>query len=621
MGSYLVHTTTKIAALAKSGRVTCARKLFDEMSQRDTVVWNTMLTSYTHLGFYQEALLLFHQMTGHSSIKPDHYSFTATLSACAGSCKLRYGQNLHALIIAAGYSSSLPVNNALIDMYAKCLSPCSASDVFEEIEPRNNVSWCSLLFAYVHANQFQVAQSVFDAMPNRVNIAWNTMIAGHARHGNIGTCVDLFKKMLAESCDQDQWTFSALMNASSESQEYRIGCMVHAFVVKKGWSSAVEANNSILSFYAQLGSPADVVKMFESIETRTQVSWNAIIDAQMKIGDTHKALIAFQKSPEKNVISWTSMMTGYVRNGNAEEAVSYFVDMIRSSLQPDDFSLGTVLHACSVMATLGHGEMIHSLAICHGFHAYAYVGNGLVNMYAKCGDIDGSNQAFNDIIEKDLVSWNTMLIAYGLHGWGDKTLEVYKEMVSSGFKPDNVTFISLLMTCSHLGLINRGRALFKSMSQIYGISPENEHVACMVDMFARGGYLEEARELTNTYTRTHGAIAKSSEALFGGCYAHGDVEMGAELGGELKMLEPEHEMSYVVLSNLYCASEKWKEAELVRKAMADRGVKKMPGCSWIEVKNKVMAFVAGNGLCVYKEDMSSILYLLEYQLKNPCWWN
>ncbi|KVI02177.1 hypothetical protein Ccrd_019551 [Cynara cardunculus var. scolymus] len=192
-----------------------------------------------------------------------------------------------------------------------------------------------------------------------------------------------------------------------------------------------------------------------------------------------------------------------------------------------------------------------------------------------------------------------MLIAYGLHGWGDKALEIYKEMVASGLKPDNITFTSLLMTCSHLGLINRGRALFKSMSQIYGISPETEHVACMVDMLARGGYLEEAREMTNMYTRTHGATAKSSEALFGACYSHRDVDMGAKLGGVLKVLDPQHEMSYVVLSNLYCASEKWKEAELVRKAMADHGVKKMPGCSWIEVKNKVMAFVAGPSLQIF----------------------
>lgn len=617
MGSYLVHTTTKILALAKSGRVTCARKLFDEMSHRDTVVWNTMLASYAHLSLYQESLLLFYQMRRASNLKPDHYSYTSILSACTGSCKIEYGQNLHALVIASGYSSSLPVNNALIDMYAKCLCPCSAKYVFEEMEVRNHVSWCSLLFAYVHASQFEVAQTVLDAMPNKVNIAWNTIIAGHARYGNIKTCVDMLKKMMAESCDQDQWTFSALMNACVESQQYDIGCMVHTLVVKKGWSSAVEVYNSILSFYAQLGCPADVVTMFESAGSLTQVSWNAIIDAHMKIGDTQKALIAFQQAPEKNVISWTSMMTGYVRNGNAEEAVVFFVDMVRNNLQPDKFSLGTVLHACSVMATIGHGKMIHSLAIRHGFHGYVYVGNGLVNMYAKCGDIDGSKQSFNEIMEKDLVSWNTMLIAYGLHGWGDKALKIYEEMLASSLTPDNVTFISLLMTCSHLGLINQGWDLFKSMSLMYGISPEIEHVACMVDMLARGGYLKEARRMANKY-KTCGNIFKSNEAVFGACYAHGDVLMGTELGNELNMLDGACEMSYVALSNLYCANEKWKEAELVRKTMADHGVKKRPGCSWIEVQNKVMAFVASNSLCVYKEDMSSILYLLEYQLRNPC---
>ncbi|KAK9057457.1 hypothetical protein SSX86_022292 [Deinandra increscens subsp. villosa] len=616
MRSYLVQTTSKIATLAKSGRVTYARKVFDEMSHRDIIVWNTMLTCYTHLSLYQDALLLFSQMTGFSNTKPDHYSFTAILSACAGSYKLHSGQNIHALIVVAGYSSSLPVNNALIDMYAKCLTPCSANDVFKEIEFKNNVSWCSLLFAYVHANRFEHAESVFGSMPNRVNIAWNTIIAGHARNGNIETCVDLLKKMMAESCEQDQWTYSALMNASAESQQYCIGCMVHAVIVKKGWSSAVEVNNSILSFYAQTGNPADVVKMFESINTLTQVSWNAIIDAQMKIGDTHKAVIAFQRAPERNVISWTSMMTGYVRNGNAEEAVGYFVDMVKSCLQPDDFSIGTVLHACSVMATLGHGEMVHGLAIVNGFHGYAYVGNGLVNMYAKCGDIDGSKKSFNDIMEKDLVSWNTMLIAYGLHGWSEKALKIYEDMLATGLKPDKVTFISLLMTCSHLGLINKGRALFKSMSQIHGISPEIDHVACVVDMLARGGYLEEAKDMADTY-RTRSMTVGSSEAVFGSCFAHGNILMGTELGRELNTLEPKCEMSYVVLSNLYCASERWKEAELIRKQMADYGLKKTPGCSWIEVKNKVEAFVAGSSLCVYNQDMSSILYMLEYQLKNP----
>ncbi|KAI3739395.1 hypothetical protein L2E82_29799 [Cichorium intybus] len=521
------------------------------------------------------------------------------------------------MIVSAGYSSSLPVNNSLIDMYAKCLNPCSAHDVFEEIKFKNNVSWCSLLFAYVHNNQFQVAQSVFDSMPNKVNIAWNTMIAGHAQNGNVKTCVNLFNKMMTESCEQDQWTFSSLMNAATEAQEYHIGCMFHAFIIKKGWNSAVEANNSILSFYAHLSTPNDVSKIFESIQTLTQVSWNAIIDAQMKIGNTQNALIAFHNAPEKNVISWTSMISGYVRNGNAEEGIRFFVNMIRTNLLPDDFSLGTVLHACSLMATLGHGKMIHRLAIRHGFHSYVYVGNGLVNMYAKCGDINGSFQSFNDIIEKDLVSWNTMLISYALHGWGDKALKIYQQMTSLGLKPDKVTFLSLLMTCSHLGLVKIGRDLFQSMSEIHGMSADLDHVACMVDMLARGGYLEEARKMVKSYRKTHGDMAKSSKVVFGACYAYGELDLRVEIGGELKKMEHEGEMSYVVLSNLYCVRGSGKRLSWLGKLWLMKGVKKVPGCSWIEVKNKVMAFVAGGSLCVDKEDMSSILYLLEHHLKDP----
>ncbi|KAK2992670.1 hypothetical protein RJ640_014920 [Escallonia rubra] len=519
-----------------------------------------------------------------SGVRPDNFSFTSTLSACAGACELRYGQKVHALVVVSGYVSSLPVSNSLIDVYGKCFSPCSASRVFEEMGLRNEVSWCSLLFAHVNANELGIAGGVFDDMPNRVNIAWNTMIAGHARCGDIGVCFSLFKKMQEGSFCADQWTLSALMNACAESQEPRCGGVVHCLIVKSGWGFAVEVNNSILSFYASISSHDDVVKAFDSIESRTQVSWNSIIDAHMKIGDTQKAFIAFQQMPERNVVSWTSMITGYARNGHGDRAISIFVDMIRNGLQPDNFTLGAVLHASSILATLGHGKMVHSFAIQYSYHAYAYAGNGLVNMYAKCGDIDSSNQAFDDILVKDIISWNTMLLAFGLHGWASRALQVHEEMLASGLNPDKVTFIALLMTCSHSGLIDKGQALFESMTSFYGLSLELDHVACMVDVLARGEYIKEATELTKKHLGTLGMKTRSSEALFGASFAKRDVKTGIELGKELKALEPENEMGYVVLSNLYCLSGQWKEAEMVRKAMVDQGVKKMPGCSWIEAE-------------------------------------
>ncbi|CAK9149079.1 unnamed protein product [Ilex paraguariensis] len=586
------------------------------MPNKDLIAWNSMLTGYCHLGLHQEALSLFNSMRVNNS-KPDDFTFTSAMNACAGSFELCHGRKLHALIIVLGYDYSVPVSNSLIDMYGKCLSPCCANRVFEGMGLKNEVSWCSLLFAYMNAAQFGNGRSVFEAMPKRVEIAWNTMIASYARCGEIEMCFEMFKKMLENSCCPDQWTFSALMNACAEAQQFRNGCIVHAFIVKSGWSSAVEVNNSNLSFYARLSGREDVVKVFKSIRTVSQVSWNAIIDAHMKIGDTQEAFLAFKQAPEKNVVSWTSMITGYARNGHGEKAIFYFADMLRNGLQPDHFTFGAVLHACSNWATLGHGKMVHGCAIHCGFHGYVYITNGLVNMYAKCGDLEGSSRAFSYILEKDLISWNTMLFAYGLHGGAIQVLQLHEDMISSGFEPDKVTFIGLLMSCSHSGLIEKGRAFFESMSSVYGLTPETDHVACMVDMLGRGGYLDEARELANKYLGMHSARISSSEALFGAYSAQADIGMGAGLGEELQILEPQNEMSYVLLSNLYCASGQWKSAEMVRKAMADQGVKKIPGCSWIGVGTEVAAFVAGRHSQPYMEELCKILNFLEHEMGNP----
>lgn len=576
-----------------------------------------MLTGYSHLGLHQEALSLFHQMRT-SNTKPDHFTFTTTLNACGASSSLRNGTKIHALVIVLGCQSSIPVNNSLIDMYGKCLCPFSANKVFQEMIDSNEVSWGSLLFAYTNSGQFDEAASVFKSMPKKVDVAWNIMISGLGQYGEIELCLEMFKEMRESFCEPDQWTYSALISACTESLELVNGCMMHAVVIKTGWSSAMEANNSILSFYAKLGSLNDAVKVFESMGTLTQVSWNAIIDVFMKAGDTSEAFLSFQRMPDKNVVSWTSMITGYARNGYGEEALDFFVGMIRNCLLPDDFTFGAVLHACSSLAILGHGRMVHGCVIRHGFHARVYIGNGLVNMYAKCGDLEGSNVAFNDIYEKDLVSFNSMLFAFGLHGKGTQALQLYEDMVASGIKPDKVTFIGLFLTCSHSGLIDKGLEFFGSMRLVHGLSFNMDHVACMVDMLGRGGYVAEAKELAIKHSKTGDVKHSSCEPLLGACSTHGEVETGTNVGETLKDLEPHKETSYYVLrSNLYCASGRWKEAEMVRKEMLDEGLKKIPGCSWIEVGNKVTAFVAGQSQpCM--EELHTTLHFLELEMRHPC---
>ncbi|XVE82035.1 hypothetical protein DITRI_Ditri15bG0114400 [Diplodiscus trichospermus] len=594
------------------------------MPVKDSITWNAMLSSCSQLGLHKNALSLFYLMRI-SNARPDHFTFTSTLNACSGLASLQNGTKIHALIIALGYRSFLPVNNSLIDMYGKCLDPASARKVFEEIDQsqRNEVTWCSLLFAYVNSGQFNIAFETFYRMPKKVLVAWNIMISGFARDGEVEACINLFKDMRESLCCPDQWTFSSLMNVCTESLEYTCGCAVHGFIIKSGWSLAVEAKNSILSFYAKLGCMDVAIKEIQSVGLLSQVSWNAMIDGYIKMGNTFEAFKVFQHLPEKNVISWTCMIGGYARNGEGEQALSFFVQMVRSCICPDDFTFGAVLHACSSLATLGFGKMVHGCVIRYGFQAYVYVGNGLVNMYAKCGDIKGSSFVFKDILEKDLVSWNALLFGFGMHGLSSQALQLYDDMVAHGMRPDKVTFICLLMTCSHAGLLDKGRLFFDLMGSVYGLNYEIDHVACMVDMLGRGGYLAEAKELASKYSEKDMDMAKNSsyEALLGACSIHGDVRMGACVGDGLHILDTQKDMGYVLLSNLYCASGQWKEAEIVRKAMADQGVRKMPGYSWIEVKNKVTAFVAGNVSPPYTEELCKILNSLELEMRNPCFSN
>ncbi|KAK6130371.1 hypothetical protein DH2020_035876 [Rehmannia glutinosa] len=583
MRSYLFQITSKITALVKSGSILCARKLFDEMPQKDTIAWNAMISGYSHLGFHQEALSLFSSMR-FSDVRADHFTYTAVLSACAGLKDIKFGRRVHALVIVSGCGSSLPVNNALTDMYGKCLSAQDANKVFEEMGFRNEVSWCSLLFAYINVGLLDVSRSVFRDMPKRVVVAWNTIIAGYAKWGEVELCLDLFKNMLEDFCSPDQWTLSAIMNACAEMSKPCYGYMLHGFIIQSGWNFAVEVNNSVLSFYIKFGEENEILKAIKALGKFNEVSWNVIIDAYMKIGNLD-GVFCISVCAEKNLISWTSMITGYMRNGHGERALTFFVDLMKNRIRPDDITLGAVLHACSNLATLGHGRMVHGCVIKSGFHAYPYVGNGVMNMYAKCGDICNALRAFNDVVYKDLISWNTLLFVFGLHGHSKQALCIFEEMVASGVKPDKVTF---------------------------------------VDMLARGGKLEKAKEFANKYAESNNVKVSSLEALIGSYSLQGDLKMGAELAEKLQILKPRDEMSYVLLSNLYCASGQWQQAQSLRKAMADRGVKKTYGCSWVEVRNHVTAFVAGSNSFPFIEEVYVMLSVLESEIRYPimsicCW--
>ncbi|KAG0502852.1 hypothetical protein HPP92_002924 [Vanilla planifolia] len=299
-----------------------------------------------------------------------------------------------------------------------------------------------------------------------------------------------------------------------------------------------------------------------------------MIDVHLRHGDVKGAVGLFWEAPEINIVSWTTMIAGFARNAHGKEALLYFVNMLRNLQIPDDITFGAVLLACATLTVLRNGLMVHGCLVCHGFESFVYVANGLVNMYAKCGDIKSSCKVFDEIIAKDLVSWNAVIFGLAVHGWAQKALKVFEDMISDRVQPDKLTFLGLLMACCHSGLVEQGMGFLSSMNSVHQISPDADHVTCVIDMLGRAGRLREAAILLDYFSDSvKDKHAGYWESLLCASIIHQDVNLAMAIGEQFMNLEPQMETSYVLLSNLYCFSGHWKEAENIRRAMADRALR------------------------------------------------
>ncbi|VAI19950.1 hypothetical protein VPH35_084415 [Triticum aestivum] len=608
--------TSRIASHGRAGDAAAARAVFDAMPRRDAVAWNAMLTAYARAGQPRAALALFAGMG-----TPDAFSLTAALSAAAALRSPGAGAQLHARLLRIGLRAPLPVGNALVAMYARCARADDAARAFREMRGRNALSWCSLLHAYVASGRMALARELFDEMPagSISSVAWNTLLTGYSRSGNAEQCLLLFNEMRVSGLSCDDATLCILIDACTELRYPSTGVAVHKIVVQSGWNAVPEVNNSLISFYSKFSLLDHAVKIFESMKSRTIVSWNSLIDAYTRLGHIEQAAALFQSAPETNDISWTSMIGGFARNGYVDEALALFVKMLaHEHIRPDDFTFGAVLHACATAASLANGRMIHACAFQSGFASYLYVANSLMDMYAKCGDVEGAGNVFHAVLQKDSVSWNTMLFGFAINGWAKEAFALYERMLSHDVCPDEVTFTGLLTACSHSGFLEQGRTFFESMVSVHGLKPTPEHLACILDMYARSGNIAKAIEMLEQYSDTvHTHSSDMHESLLSAYSSvHLDTRIGRKVGSSMVSTEPVRDTGYVVLSNLLCATGQWKEAEGVRRAMAEHGVKKSPGCSWIHVKGAAKVFASGGQELDPSHRICDIIQLLDEEIRN-----
>ncbi|KAH9301975.1 hypothetical protein KI387_013558 [Taxus chinensis] len=515
-----------IAMYAKCGNIGIARMLFDKMSKRDVVSWNAMIAAYAQNGHDKETFALFGRMLL-SGVKPNSVTMVSILPVCARSADLLKGKEIHNYIIKYAFESNILVRNALIDMYAKCRC-------------------------------IQVARQLFNRMPKKDTVSWNAMISGYVFAGHGSEALELFSQMQLENVKPNEVTMLCVLPAFADNTDPDQKKWIHEFITRSGLESNLSAATALVSMYA-------------------------------KCGKVEAAKNVFEKMSNKDVLAWNAMITGYAQNAYVHEALRLFYQMQLEGVIPNSSTIVSVLSVCTNLAALRQGKCIHTYIIRSSVELDVSVHNALVTMYSKCGSLKTARRLFDEISEKDVVSWNAMIAGYGMHGHGKDALVLFSQMQQVGLKPDYVTFIEVLSACSHAGLVNEGWQYFDIMSRDYSITPRMEHYACMVDLLGRAGLLYEAYDFIKTMPIEPEANVWG--ALLGACRKFHNIKLGKCVSERLLELEPQNVGHYVLLSNIYAATGRWDDVTKVRKLQKDRGLKKSPGYSWIEIKNRVHAFV------------------------------
>lgn len=411
-----------------------------------------------------------------------------------------------------------------------------------------------LLDLYAKAGNLPSSRKVFDGMHQRDVVADNAMISALTKNG----CVD-------EACK----LFDSMLQRSSSSWNLMITC------------------------YCKSGDIDSARRMFDLNPDKDTISWNAMIDGYFKSDNPAAAHGLFvQMGPMRNYVSWNTMISGYVRCEEFGKAISTFQQMQSANIRPTEVTMVSLLSAIAHLGALDMGKWVHNYIRRKQMKVDSVLGNALIDMYCKCGNVEAALEVFDQLDSRNIFCWNSIIAGLGMNGYGEKAIYFFSMMETDGVKPDGVTFIGLLSGCTHSGLVSEGRKYFDQMINTYGVEHGIEHYGCMVDLLGRAGLLKEATELVRSMPMK--ANPQVLGSLFRSCQIHKDTKLGEEVVQHLLDLDPSDSGNYVFLSNLYASLSRWDDVSSFRKLMIDKGVRKVPGCSLIEVDNVMHEFVAGD---------------------------
>lgn len=541
-------------------------------------------------------------------------TLASLLQQCARTKSLKDGKFLHLHLKLTGLKRpNTFLSNHLINMYSNCGDYIGARKVFDKMSARNLYSFNGMLSGYAKLGMIKPARKLFDQMPERDVVSWNTMVIAYARSGFFEAALRFYKELRNLCIGYNEFSFAGVLTVCVKLRELQLTRQVHGQVLVSGFLSNLVISSAVVDGYVKCGMMGNARKLFDEMKVRDVLAWTTLVSGYAQCGDMESANDLFDKMPEKNPVSWTALISGYARNGMGNKALELLTRMMMCRVRPDQFTFSSCLCACASVASLTHGKQIHACLIRTNFRPNMIVISSLIDMYSKCGSLEVGKRIFDITDNKqDPVLWNTMISALAQHGHGEEAVKMFDDMVKLGVKPDRTTFVVIINACSHSGLVQEGIRYFECISSDYGIIPDQQHYACLIDLLGRAGCFNQLmNHLKKMPCKPDSRIWNS---LLGVSRIHGNIELGKKSAEQLIELEPQSSAAYVLLSSIYGTLGKWESVEKVRHLMNQRKVRKELALSWIDLENKVHAFTISDSMHPLREEIYSVLDHLAGQM-------
>ncbi|CAL4931510.1 unnamed protein product [Urochloa decumbens] len=544
--------TAVVQMYARCGDMVGALNAHGALEKPDVVLLTSVVTGYEQNGLAMEAMEFFARNVVAQGVVPTPVTLVSVISAAAQLGDARNGLALHAYLVRNNLGYNLALVNALLGFYVK-------------------------------VGDIQAARRLFEGISDRDVVTWSSMIKGCVQSGDAHEALRVYREMVQVGIQPNSVTLVSVLQACALAGDVEEGRSIHHKSVDMGCELEV------------------------GVAT-------ALVDMYMKCSCHEEAMRLFHRMPKKDVVSWAAVISGLTQNGLPDESIQVFKWMLLDDHAPDAVTMVKVLTACSESGVARQAICLHGYLVRSGFDNKVFVAAALLDLYSKCGNLDSAISVFESTTEKDVVLWSSMIAGYGAHGLGQEAVALYQRMIASSVKPNSVTFLSVLSACSHSGLVQEGRQIFDTMTQVYGVMPNLEHHSAMVDLFGRASELQEAIRVIHEMGGR--AAAHTWCALLAACREQNSTEMSEAVAHNLLKLDPDHIGYYNLLTNIYAFDEKWESVKETRDMVRDRGLHKVPGYSAVEVNNVVHRFTAGERSHQNLEIISTLLCDLSRKLRG-----